>query len=68
MPQNPIIAVAGATGAQGGGLARAILADPARPFDVRALTRDPSNNPPAEPGAFGCEPLKAAGGVANAAP
>ena len=27
-----------------------------------------SNYPPAEPGALGCEPLKAAGRVANAAP
>ncbi len=37
-----IIAVAGATGAQGGGLARAILEDPQGGFAVRALTRDPS--------------------------
>ena len=35
-----IIAVAGATGSQGGGLARAILADPKGGFAVRALTRD----------------------------
>jgi len=35
-----IIAVTGATGAQGGGLARAILADPNGGFAVRALTRD----------------------------
>ncbi len=35
-----IIAVAGATGAQGGGLTRAILADPNGGFAVRALTRD----------------------------
>jgi uncharacterized protein YbjT (DUF2867 family) len=35
-----IIAVAGATGAQGGGLARAILADPNGGFALRALTRD----------------------------
>ena len=35
-----IIAVAGATGAQGGGLTRAILADPSGEFAVRALTRD----------------------------
>jgi uncharacterized protein YbjT (DUF2867 family) len=40
MPDKKIIAVVGATGAQGGGLVRAILADPARPFAVRALTRD----------------------------
>ena len=36
-----IIAVVGATGAQGGGLVRAILADPSGGFAVRALTRDP---------------------------
>ncbi|MFL5346620.1 MAG: NmrA/HSCARG family protein [Hyalangium sp.] len=34
-----IIAVVGATGDQGGGLARAILADPSGEFAVRALTR-----------------------------
>lgn len=36
---RPLIAVVGATGAQGGGLARAILGDPARRFVLRALTR-----------------------------
>lgn len=35
-----IIAVVGATGQQGGGLARAILDDPDGPFTLRALTRD----------------------------
>ncbi len=35
-----IIAIAGATGAQGGGLARAILADPNGGFAVRVLARD----------------------------
>jgi uncharacterized protein YbjT (DUF2867 family) len=35
-----IIAVVGATGSQGGGLARAILADPDGGFAVRAITRD----------------------------
>ena len=34
-----IIAVVGATGAQGGGLAKAILADPDGGFTLRALTR-----------------------------
>lgn len=41
MAERRIIAVAGATGAQGGGLVRAILADPAGGFGVRAITRDP---------------------------
>jgi len=35
------ITVFGATGAQGGGLARAILADPQRRFGLRAVTRRP---------------------------
>jgi uncharacterized protein YbjT (DUF2867 family) len=40
MADKKIIAVVGATGAQGGGLVRAILADPDGAFAVRALTRD----------------------------
>ena len=40
MSGKKVIAVVGATGAQGGGLVRAILADPRRPFIARALTRD----------------------------
>jgi uncharacterized protein YbjT (DUF2867 family) len=39
MAEKRIIAVVGATGAQGGGLVRAILADPAGGFAARALTR-----------------------------
>ncbi len=41
MTDTKTIAVVGATGAQGGGLARAILSDPSGEFSVRALTRDP---------------------------
>lgn len=44
MSDTKVIAVVGATGAQGGGLARAILADPGGGFAVRALTRDPSSD------------------------
>lgn len=40
MPDKKVIAVVGATGAQGGGLVRAILNDPKGGFAVRALTRD----------------------------
>ena len=40
MAEKKIIAVVGATGAQGGGLARAILNDKQGGFGVRALTRD----------------------------
>ncbi len=40
MTEKKIIAVVGATGAQGGGLVRTILNDPNREFAVRALTRD----------------------------
>ena len=36
MARNRIIAVVGATGRQGGGLVRAILADPVGPFTARA--------------------------------
>ena len=40
MAEKKIIAVLGATGAQGGGLVRAILNDPAGGFAARAITRD----------------------------
>ena len=40
MSDKKIIAIVGATGAQGGGLVRAILADQSGPFRVRALTRN----------------------------
>ncbi len=43
MSDQKIIAVVGATGAQGGGLARAILDDPDGGFRARALTRKPDS-------------------------
>jgi len=43
MSDKKVIAVAGATGAQGGGLVRAILSDPSGGFAARALTRDPDS-------------------------
>jgi uncharacterized protein YbjT (DUF2867 family) len=47
MSDKKIIAIIGATGAQGGGLARAIAADPNGPFTARAITRNP-NSPRAQ--------------------
>lgn len=44
MAEKKVIAVVGATGAQGGGTARAILADPNGGFACRALTRDPGKD------------------------
>ncbi len=43
MADRKVIAVVGATGAQGSGLVRAILNDPDGGFAVRALTRDASS-------------------------
>ncbi|MFB3055551.1 MAG: NmrA/HSCARG family protein, partial [Ignavibacteriaceae bacterium] len=40
MPDKKVIAVLGATGAQGGGVVRAVLADSSGEFTVRALTRN----------------------------
>ena len=45
MSEKRIIAVIGATGAQGGGLARAILEDRDGSFSVRAVTRDLASGP-----------------------
>ena len=44
MADKKVIAVVGSTGAQGGGLVRAILADPAGGFTVRAITRKASSD------------------------
>jgi len=44
MPTPKIIAVIGATGAQGGGLAQAILDDTSREFACRAITRNPESD------------------------
>ncbi len=43
MPERKIIAVVGATGAQGGGVVRAILADRSGSFAARAITRKPDS-------------------------
>src|SRR6266516_3199979 len=44
MADKKIIAVVGYTGSQGGGLCRAILADPNGGFAVRGITRDPNKD------------------------
>jgi len=43
MATKKVIAVVGATGAQGSGLARAIIADKGGDFTVRAITRNPQS-------------------------
>jgi uncharacterized protein YbjT (DUF2867 family) len=59
MSDNKIIAVTGATGAQGGGLVRAILADPSRGFSPRAITRNPASRAARELAAQGVEVVQA---------
>jgi uncharacterized protein YbjT (DUF2867 family) len=49
----------GATGAQGGGLVRAILADPGGEFAARALTRDPNSVKAKELAKLGAEVVAA---------
>ena len=55
MSQKKIIAVVGATGAQGGGLVRAILADRDGPFVARAVTRKPDSEKARALAALGAE-------------
>ena len=55
MSTKKVIAVVGATGAQGGSLVRAIAADPAGPFVARALTRAPDSPAARELAALGAE-------------
>jgi uncharacterized protein YbjT (DUF2867 family) len=59
MSGTKLIAIVGATGAQGGGLARAILSDPDGGFAVRALTRDPSAEKATALAALGAEVVQA---------
>jgi uncharacterized protein YbjT (DUF2867 family) len=56
--ENNVIAIVGATGAQGGGLARAILNDQAHPFRVRALTRNPNSAAASELARRGAEVVR----------
>jgi uncharacterized protein YbjT (DUF2867 family) len=59
METNKIIAVVGATGAQGGGLVRAILNDPDQEYHVRAITRDVNSNKAKELARLGAEVVAA---------
>jgi uncharacterized protein YbjT (DUF2867 family) len=55
MAEKRVIAVVGATGAQGGGLVRAILNDRNSPFTARALTRDVNSEKARALAALGAE-------------
>ena len=59
MAEKKVIAVVGATGAQGGGLVRAILNDRSGPFTARALTRDVNSEKAKALAAQGAEVVKA---------
>ena len=59
MADKKIIAVVGATGAQGGGLVRAILADKGGPFVARAITRNASSDKANALAALGVEVVAA---------
>lgn len=59
MENKKIIAITGATGAQGGGLARAILNDSNSEFTVRALTRNPDSDKAKALADAGAEVVKA---------
>ena len=59
MAEKKIIAVVGATGAQGGGLVRAILNDKNGEFTVRAITRDVNSEKAKELAKLGAEVVAA---------
>jgi len=59
MADKKIIAVMGATGAQGGGLIRAILSDPSGGFAARAITRDVNSDKAKELAKLGAEVVAA---------
>ncbi|HEX6999331.1 MAG TPA: NmrA/HSCARG family protein [Gammaproteobacteria bacterium] len=58
MADKKIIAVLGSTGSQGGGLCRAILADPSGGFACRAVTRDPNKDKAKELQSKGAEVVR----------
>ncbi|MBG7696976.1 NmrA/HSCARG family protein [Streptomyces sp. MC1] len=59
MSEKKIIAVTGATGSQGGSVARSILADRDSAFAVRAITRNPASPAARELAALGAELVRA---------
>jgi uncharacterized protein YbjT (DUF2867 family) len=59
MKTNKTIVVMGATGAQGGGLVRAILSDPDHEFSVRGVTTDKSSDKATELINLGAEVIEA---------
>jgi uncharacterized protein YbjT (DUF2867 family) len=59
MADKKIIAALGATGAQGGGLVRAILADPSGGFAARAITRNAGSDKARELAKLGAEVVEA---------
>ncbi len=59
MADRKIIAVVGATGAQGGGLVRAIMGDEGSPYTARALTRDVNSDKAKGLAALGAEVVAA---------
>jgi uncharacterized protein YbjT (DUF2867 family) len=59
MAEKKIIAVVGSTGSQGGGLVRAILADPGGGFAARAITRDTGKDKARALAAAGAEVVSA---------
>ena len=59
MPEKKIIAVVGATGAQGGGLLRAILSDASGGFSARAITRNVNSDKAKELAKLGAEVVAA---------
>ena len=59
MAEKKLIAVVGATGAQGGGLVRSILGDSSGEFAVRALTTNPESEKARELARLGAEVVAA---------
>jgi len=59
MPDKKVIAVVGATGAQGGGMVRAILNHPSGAFCARAITRDVNSGRAKELAGLGAEVVAA---------